>query len=232
MASRQGCPSCGSALREIVWGYGTIADVADAGEVVIGGCVVDVDEDGRVAALQCPACGTRTDDAGVALAQPAPVVGVVEHPFSVGAGGAGTASAAADREVVMSDASQQQGWSGEDFGGAVGEGSWPGRAEPYASREDALPAASAPMPDHVEPYASRDSAMPAASAPTPDHVVPYASRDREAPPAVTSTWHDRIDPVEPPTPGRDRAAAPDAADTGTSDVTDAEEEGWPPSRSD
>ncbi|WAC67093.1 hypothetical protein OVA14_04905 [Agrococcus sp. SL85] len=214
MASRPGCPSCGTALREIVWGYGTIADVADAGEVVIGGCVVDVDQDGRVAVLQCPACGTRTDDAGVALAQPAPVVGVVEHPFSVGMGGAGTAPAAADREVVMTDA-QQPGWSGEDFGGAVGEGSWPGRAEPYASREDALPPASAPLPDHV---------------------APYASRDREAPPAGTSTWHDHIDPVEPPKPGPDRAAAPDAAreaaDTGTSDVTDAEEEGWPPSRSD
>ena len=59
MTTQVACPVCGTLMREIVWGYGTIADVADAGDVVIGGCVIDVDGVGSVAALQCPECGTR-----------------------------------------------------------------------------------------------------------------------------------------------------------------------------
>ncbi|GGN76655.1 hypothetical protein GCM10010968_00250 [Agrococcus terreus] len=211
MASAQACPSCGTAMRPIVWGYGTIADVADAGDVVIGGCVVDVDEVGRVAAFQCPACGTRADDGGFALEQPEPVVAVVEHPFSVGA-----SPAPVQQEVSMSDASQQQ-FSGDDFGAAVGEGSWPGQATPYSSRDDEIPAASAAAPDHVEPYSSRSGETPPPSAPMPDHVEPYASRsddipgapgasvdrvepyasrEQDDPPRVEGSWQERIAPFD------------------------------------
>jgi len=201
MASVPVCPSCGSALREIVWGYGTIADVEDAGDVVIGGCVIDVDEGGRVAAMQCPACGTRTDAAGIALeAQQPPAT--TEHPFDVS-----FSSPPRERwEVTMTDPGPRSGqqqpqgstegttpFVDDDFGGEAARDAWRYRVEPYASHDDALPPPSAPTPERVEPYASRDDAVPAGGAATPDRVQPYASREHDLPPA-SAPGRDRVDP--------------------------------------
>lgn len=204
MATVPACPNCGSVLREIVWGYGTIADVADAGDVVIGGCVIDVDDGGRVAALQCPICDTRTDAAGVALEAPQPPA-TTGHPFDVS-----FSSPPRERwETTMPDpAARPQGEQGEqgaphgaegspfvdeDFGGAAASGGWRDRVEPYASRDDALPAGSAPSPERVEPYASREDQLPGGRPVRPDHVEPYASRSDDAPPASAPS-RDHVDP--------------------------------------
>ena len=191
-------------MREIVWGYGTIADVEDAGDVVIGGCVIDVDDDGRVAALQCPVCGTRADAQGVALEAPqAPAT--TEHPFAVS-----FSSPPRERwEVTMTDQDEVRPDTGsshappdgadaspfvdEDFGGAAAGDGWRDRVEPYSSRDDALPPPSAPTPDHVEPYASREDPLPAGGPVTPDHVEPYASRAHDLPPA-SAPGRDHVDP--------------------------------------
>ncbi|WP_072314660.1 hypothetical protein [Agrococcus sp. Marseille-P2731] len=199
MATQLECPNCGSTMREIVWGYGTIADVADAGDVVIGGCVIDVDPDGRVAALQCPACGTRADADGAALERPEPTA--TEHPFAV----AFSNPQPAKQEAPMSDHERNDGGAAvraamdaspfvdEDFGGVASGADWRDHVEPYASREDALPEHGHPTPDHVEPYASREDALPAGSTPTPERVGPYASRDDRLP-ERSGGWRDRIDP--------------------------------------
>ncbi|SDS05696.1 hypothetical protein [Agrococcus carbonis] len=223
MATQVACPQCGTLMREIVWGYGTIADVADAGDVVIGGCVIDVDAGGRAAALQCPACGTRTDAHGIALERPQPAP-TTEHPFAV----AFSSPPGTDEEVTMSEQASQgeeqppggheadaSPYVDDDFGGVASGGDWRDHVEPYASRDDALPTASAPAPERVEPYASRDDALPAraasspervppyasredalppSSAPAPDHVDPYASREDALPDAADRAWRDRIAP--------------------------------------
>ncbi|MCH1881703.1 hypothetical protein [Agrococcus sp. ARC_14] len=257
MANEVACPTCGTPMREIVWGYGTIADVADAGDVVIGGCVIDVDTLGRVAALQCPACGTRADAQGVALERP-DVPATTEHPFAVSFSN----PLPSEGVVTMTDEAQPlsgQGTDGadaspfveEDFGGIASGGDWRDHVEPYASREDQLPEPSAPSREHVEPYASREDPVPERSAPSPERVEPYASREDPLPGASASA-PDRVDPYasrEDPLPQgdggwRDRidAFAADPASQGvpgeaidahsldTSEFTDAEEEGWPPPR--
>ncbi|GEK80049.1 hypothetical protein ABA31_14000 [Agrococcus baldri] len=253
-------------MREIVWGYGTIADVADAGDVVIGGCVVDVDTVGRVAALQCPACGTRADETGVALEPPDPPA-TTEHPFAVA-----FSNPLPSRGVVtMTDetrpgdererAADASPYVDEDFGGIASGGDWRDHVEPYASREDRLPQPSAPHPERVEPYASREDELPQRAAAASDRVEPYASREDELPPASAASpehvdpyasredqvperggdWRDRIDPydaspgpAEPAPPGEPVPGEPvpgesvrDGHSLDTSDVTDAEEEGWP-----
>lgn len=198
-------------MREIVWGYGTIADVADAGDVVIGGCVVDVDDGGRVAALQCPICDTRTDAAGVALEAPQPPA-TTGHPFDVS-----FSSPPRERwEVTMPGADRQQGepeapdgargtegtggpdstgspFVDDDFGGAAASGDWRDRVEPYASREDPLPTGSAPAPERVQPYASREDPLPSGGPVAPDHVEPYASRSGDLPPASAPS-REHVDP--------------------------------------
>lgn len=241
MASVPTCPNCGSALREIVWGYGTIADVEDAGDVVIGGCVVDVDEGGRAAAMQCPICGTRTDEAGVALEAPQPPATTV-HPFDVS-----FSSPPRERwEGAMTDPSSSQGGPGgsddqggqgfpfvdEDFGaGAAGGDGWRDHVEPYASRDDALPPPSAPTPERVQPYASRDDLLPSGGVALPDRVEPYASRSGDVPtpsapardhvdpyasrddalPQATGAWQERIEPYAG-APGEEPGLATDAAE--------------------
>lgn len=205
MASVPTCPSCGSALREIVWGYGTIADVEDAGDVVIGGCVIDVDDVGRVAALQCPICGTRTDAAGEALEAPQPPA-TTEHPFAVS-----FSSPPREKwEVTMTDpgsgrgegspeaqnapgAPEGIGFVDEDFGGTAAGGAWRERVEPYASRDDALPPPSAPTPERVDPYASREDALPSGGHATPDRVEPYAARSGDLP-AASAPSREHVDP--------------------------------------
>lgn len=205
MATARACPNCGSALREIVWGYGTIADVADAGDVVIGGCVVDVDGGGRVAALQCPICDTRTDAEGVALEAPQPPA-TTGHPFDVS-----FSSPPRERwEVSMPDPGERpeaepprpDGAEGspfvdDDFGGPAASGGWRDRVEPYASREDPLPAGSAPSPERVEPYASRDDLLPSGRPVHPDRVEPYASRSDDVPPGSAPS-RDHVDPYASP----------------------------------
>jgi hypothetical protein len=221
MAKATACPECGTAMREIVWGYGTIADVADAGDVVIGGCVVDVDEDGRVAASECPACGTRADAGGLRLERAEPA-GPVEHPLAVSFSSPPSepwevtepweATAPWEVTVPQSDRAQQrepqepfgeagQGFAvsssvpfvDEDFGGAPPEAGWRERVEPYSSHEDPLPAGSEPVPEHVPPYASREDALPESGARMPDHVSPYASREDPVPTA-SAPAADRADP--------------------------------------
>ena len=208
-------------MREIVWGYGTIADVADAGDVVIGGCVVDVDEDGRVAALQCPACGTRTDAAGLRLERPEPA-GPAEHPLAVSF--SSPPPEPWEVTVPQSDAAQQRepqepfGEAGqafavpssapfvdEDFGGTAHAPDWRERVEPYSSHEDPLPAGSAPAPERVQPYASREDALPEDGGQTPDRVTPYASHEDPVP-AASAPARDRVEPYasrddEPPQHG-------------------------------
>lgn len=191
-------------MREIVWGYGTIADVEDAGDVVIGGCVIDVDGDGRVAALQCPVCGTRADAQGAALEAPqAPAT--TEHPFAVSF----SSPPRARWEVTMTDANEMppeaqashaspdgadaSPFVDEDFGGAAAGDRWRDRVEPYSSRDAALPPPSAPAPDHVEPYASREDPLPARGRVAPNHVEPYASREHDLPPA-SALSRDHVDP--------------------------------------
>lgn len=245
MTTQVSCPTCGTLMREIVWGYGTIADVADAGEVVIGGCVIDVDDVGRVAALQCPACGTRADEHGIALEKPTPET--TEHPFGVAFSSAQHPRQEAtmrEQAEAGDDAGQQQDTRTsvqDDFDGIASGSDWREQIEPYTSRDDEVPQAAAPSPERVEPYSSREDALP--------------ERDGE--------WRERIDPfaADPgsqgmpgePMPG-DAAAAeavpgaavPGAAVPGevvpgaavprdltdahyldTSSFTDAEEEGWP-----
>ncbi len=206
MATVPACPNCGSAMREIVWGYGTIADVADAGDVVIGGCVVDVDDGGRVAALQCPICDTRTDAAGVALAVPQPRA-TTAHPFDVSFSSPPrerwevTMPGAAERQQGEPEAPDGAGGSGgsgspfvdDDFGGAAADGGWRDRVEPYASREDPLPSGSAPAPERVQPYASREDRLPSGGPVMPDHVEPYASRSGDLPPASAPS-REHVDP--------------------------------------
>lgn len=220
MTTQMACPTCGTLMQEIVWGYGTIADVADAGDVAIGGCVIDVDDVGRVAALQCPACGTRADEHGIALERPTPAT--TEHPFGV----AFSSSQHPRQEVTMREQWNADGDVGgaegadaspfvdEDFGGIASGGDWRDHVEPYASREDPVPQSSAPSPERVEPYASRDDQIPERSASVPDRVEPYASREDQLPERGASTrgsvdpyasredlmpeddgeWRDHIDP--------------------------------------
>jgi predicted RNA-binding Zn-ribbon protein involved in translation (DUF1610 family) len=203
MATQVACPQCGTPMREIVWGYGTIADVADAGDVVIGGCVIDVDAAGRAAALQCPECGTRADARGVALERPQPAP-TTEHPFAV----AFSSPPGSNEEVTMSEqapkgdeqrppggghAADASPYVDEDFGGVASGGDWRDHVEPYASREDALPTASAPTPERVEPYASREDALPERSAPSAERVEPYASREDALPPS-SAPAPDHVDP--------------------------------------
>lgn len=218
MAKAMACPECGTAMREIVWGYGTIADVADAGDVVIGGCVVDVDEDGRVAAFQCPACGTRTDAAGLRLERPEPT-GPAEHPLAVSFSSpppepwevtVPQSEGAQQREQQEPFGEAGQGFAvpssapfvDEDFGGAPPGAGWRERVEPYSSHDDPLPVGSAPAPDRVPPYASREDALPDPGGRMPDHVAPYASREDPVPTA-SAPAPDRVDPYasredEPP----------------------------------
>ncbi len=191
-------------MREIVWGYGTIADVEDAGDVVIGGCVIDVDDDGRVAALQCPVCGTRADAQGAALDAPqAPAT--TEHPFAVSF----SSPPGARWEVTMTDSNEARPdaqsshappdgtdaspFMDEDFDGAAAGDRWRDRVEPYSSRDSALPPPSVPVPDHVEPYASRDDALPVGGRAAPERVEPYASREHDLPPASAPS-RDHVDP--------------------------------------
>lgn len=205
MTTQVACPACGTPMREIVWGYGTIADVADAGDVVIGGCVIDVDASGRVAALQCPVCGTRADSHGVALVQPAPPA-TTEHPFAVAFSNpqpvrqevtmtehANTGDGPGAAEHGAAGGSDASRYVDEDFGGIASGGDWKDHVEPYASREDALPQRSSPAPDHVEPYASREDQLPERSEPSADRVEPYASREDAVPPASAES-PDRVDP--------------------------------------
>lgn len=254
MAKQLECPTCGAAMRDIIWGYGTIADVADAGDAVIGGCVVDVDRAGRVAALQCPVCGTRADERGIALEQPTRPA-VAEHPFAVV-----FSDPQPERQEVMMTEHANAANSGEpagadgspfvddDFGGIAAGGDWRDRVMPYASRDDQLPQPSARHPDHVEPYASRADALPDRTASSPSSVEPYASRDDELPEGVASTpdrvdpyasredqvpegggeWREHIDPfaADPGSQGVPGEAI-DSHSLDTSDFTDAEEEGWP-----
>ncbi len=217
-------------MREIVWGYGTIADVADAGDVVIGGCVIEVDDIGRVAALQCPACGTRTDEHGIALERPTPETTV--HPFGVAFSNAQHPR----QEVTMREHSKDAGDAGgaetadgapfidEDFGGIASGGDWRDHVEPYASREDEVPQPSSASSAPVEPYASRDDRIPDRAASAPDRVEPYASREDPVPdPGAPSA--DRVDPYasrEDPVPDRDgewrERIDPFAADPGSQGV--------------
>lgn len=259
MTTQLACPTCGSAMREIVWGYGTIADVADAGDVVIGGCVIDVDAAGRAAVLQCPVCGTRADEHGVALVKPPPPA-TTEHPFAV----AFSSVKPARQEVTMTEHESAAGNPGaadgadgspfvdEDFGGIASGGDWrehvapyasredelpqasasaPARVDPYASREDQLPERHAAAPDHVDPYASREDALPPKSSSAPDHVDPYASRE-DLLPEQGGAWRDRIDPFAADSGAQADPVRPvDSHSRDTSDFTDAEEEGWPAPRS-
>ncbi|WP_347755302.1 hypothetical protein [Agrococcus sp. ProA11] len=230
MTTQTACPTCGNLMQQIVWGYGTIADVADAGDVAIGGCVIDVDDVGRVAALQCPACGTRADEHGVALERPRPAT--TEHPFGV----AFSSSQHPRQEMTMREQSDADGDVGAaeeadpsrfvdgDFGGIASGGDWRDHVEPYASREDPVPTSSAPSPERVEPYASREDEVPERSASAPDRVEPYASRDDEVPERGGSA-RDRVDPYasrEDPVPERDGEwrdhIDPFAADPGSQGV--------------
>ncbi len=186
-------------MREIVWGYGTIADVADAGDAVIGGCVVDVDPAGRVAALQCPACGTRTDAEGVALERPAPPAST-RHPFGVAfsdppSEGAITMDRARAHEPRDAGGAHSPFADG-DFGGVASGSDWRDHVEPYASRDDEVPARSAPAPERIEPYASRDDEMPGRAPAAPGRHDPYASREDPLPEAAAA-WRDRIAPYAP-----------------------------------
>ncbi|WP_413317739.1 hypothetical protein AA0Z99_12205 [Agrococcus sp. 1P02AA] len=209
MATQLECPTCGSTMREIVWGYGTIADVTDAGDVVIGGCVIDVDPDGRVAALQCPACGTRADADGVALERPEPTA--TEHPFAVafsnpqptgqeagvrvpdGGDHERSAHGRSDGGAAVRAAMDASPFVDDDFGGIASGGDWRDHVEPYASREDPLPEHGVPTAERVEPYASREDAVPTGSASIPERVGPYASREDRLP-ERSEGWRDRIDP--------------------------------------
>lgn len=208
MATPKECPVCGSATKPIVWGYATIPDVEDAGDAIIGGCVVDVDAAGRVAVAQCERCGTRVDASGAALERTAPTSpDPPVNPFQVGSqgargratgagasgtasgpGGSGASAPAADlagtdttQEATMTDPSQTNGWRD--------------RIDPYSAPSgDDVPPPSAPHPDHVEPYASREDALPEGGGARPDRVEPYASRsDEELPPAQREA-RDRVDP--------------------------------------
>jgi hypothetical protein len=218
MAMMLACPSCGTPMREIVWGFGTLADMEEQGDVVVGGCVVDVDEVGRVAFAECPSCGTRADQHGIALERPEPAP-AGEHPFAVS-----FSSPPSDKwEVSMSDATRppgaaeqgEGGFAADDFGAArSAPDTWrdqvdpysshddevpqpsapaPDRVEPYASREDALPERGGAAPERVEPYASHDDDVPAGSAPSPERVAPYSSHD-EAVPDRSGQWRERVEP--------------------------------------
>lgn len=198
MATQVACPACGATMREIVWGYGTLADVADAGDAVIGGCVVDVDPAGRVAALQCPACGTRADADGVALERPAPPA-TTAHLFGVA-----FSDPQPSEGVVSMDGARQRGtgeahaspFADEDFGGIASGSDWRDHVEPYASRDDEVPARSAPAPERIEPYASREDALPERPTAAPGRLDPYASRE-DALPEGGGAWRDRIAPYAP-----------------------------------
>lgn len=186
-------------MREIVWGYGTIADVADAGDVVIGGCVIDVDDGGRVAALQCPACGTRADEHGVALEKSTPET--TEHPFGVAFSNAQhprqeatmREQRSADGNVGPAAGADAASYADDDFGGIASGGDWREHVEPYASREDEVPQSAAPSPEWVEPYASREDEVPERSAAAQDRVEPYASRKDPVPDRGASAA-DRVEP--------------------------------------
>ena len=58
-----------------------------------GGCVIDVDAEGRTAALQCSACGTRTDAAGVPLVRSDATAPPRSNPFAKSGPGWPTTSA-------------------------------------------------------------------------------------------------------------------------------------------
>ena len=213
MTTQVACPVCGTLMREIVWGYGTIADVADAGDVVIGGCVIDVDGVGRVAALQCPECGTRADEHGVALERPRPP-DTVEHPFAV----AFSSPPGPNEEVTMTDQqrSEQQHRTGGEHGtderrptgehsatGGHGATGGPGEhvthgehgadASPYVDVDFGGIASGGDWRDHVEPYASREDELPQPSPSAPDRIDPYASRE-DALPERSAPARDHVDP--------------------------------------
>lgn len=252
MATSVACPACGTPMREIVWGYGTIADVADAGDVVIGGCVIDVDAVGRVAALQCPVCGARADQHGVELERPEPPATTV-HPFDV----AFSSPQPTRREVTMTEHTQPDGSASvpeqadgsifvdDDFGGVASGGDWRDHVEPYASREDQLPQASPPARERVDPYASREDQPPgAAGSGWRDRLDPFSPQQRAA--AADAAPGAAVPDDAAPDDAAPDDAAPDDAAPGeavpgeaapgehtdarwldTSDTTDAEEEGWP-----
>ena len=197
-------------MREIVWGFGTLADVDGVGDVVIGGCVVDVDTQGRVAVAQCPNCGIRADSDGVALERPQPAP--VAHPFDVSfssppstewevgmseqysaeqsSAEPSAVGAAQPAEAMASTAASAEPGSGS---AASAAGTWRDRVEPYSSHDVQLPPQSAPAPDRVEPYSSHDDSLPDGGAAWPDRVEPYTSRGDDAPPA-SAPHRDAIDP--------------------------------------
>lgn len=230
MTTQVACPACGTLMREIVWGYGTIADVADAGDVVIGGCVIDVDDVGRVAALQCPACGTRADEHGIALEKSTPET--TEHPFGVAFSNAQHPrqeatmheQRSADGSVGGAAGADAASYADDDFGGIASGGDWREHVEPYASREDEVPQSASTSPERVEPYASREDAVPERSASTPDRVEPYASR-KDPVPERGAAAADRVEPYasrEDAVPERDgqwrERIDPFAADPGSKGV--------------
>lgn len=225
MATQLACPACGTPMRAIVWGYGTIPDVADAGDAVIGGCVVDVDASGRVAAMQCPVCDTRADAQGVALERPdAPAA--TDHPFAVAFSdplpsneeGDMTERAPRGQRTTRTDAPP---FVDEDFGGIASGSDWRDHVAPYASRDDALPHGSAPAPEHVTPYASREDALPERAGAARDRVDPYASR-ADALPDAGAPWRERLDPFAPDTDASPGMAEPAGGDAPGVDEPDAD----------
>lgn len=198
MATPMACPACGTPMREIVWGYGTIADVADAGDVVIGGCVVDVDTVGRVAALQCPACGARADQHGVELERPEPPATTV-HPFDV----AFSSPQPTRREVTMTEHTKPDEpesvpkadgslYVEDDFGGVASGGDWRDHVEPYASREDQLPGdAARGWRDRIDPYASEPGAAPLSEAAPGEHIDARWRDTSDATDAEEEGWPSR-----------------------------------------
>ena len=210
MTTTIACPSCGTAMREIVWGFGTLADVDDVGDVVIGGCVVDVDTQGRVAVAQCPNCGTRAGSDGVALERPQPAP--VAHPFDVSfssppstkwevgmpeqsSAERSRAESSAVGAAQPAEAMASTSASAEPGSGAAASAprTWRDRVEPYSSHDDSLPDGGVAWRDRVEPYSSRDDSLPDGDAAWPDRLEPYTSRGDDAPPA-SAPHRDAVDP--------------------------------------
>lgn len=68
------CPNCGGPGARIRWGYPTTAAAESAlhqGDV-LGGDVIDVDPDGRVAVFECRNCHTRFTESGEGLRRTEP----------------------------------------------------------------------------------------------------------------------------------------------------------------
>lgn len=114
------CPNCGGPGARIRWGYSTTADAETARHQgdVLGGDVIDVDPDGRVAVFECRNCHTRFTESGEGLRRtecgdPPP------HAFSVEADAAGrealrTGSPAPAAAVRRADAADVRVQPGDD----------------------------------------------------------------------------------------------------------------------